>query len=84
MSKYYGTLRGSAKNIATRRGTAASGITASVQSWHGSVTMHLEDGIDETTKPRITILIDSEGSSTNGTIEFFGTIEELKGALNGD
>lgn len=38
MSTFYGQLKGSAKTIATRRGTNNSNIEASIQSWNGSLT----------------------------------------------
>ena len=43
MAKYYGQVHGQAPTIASRRGSATSGIKASVQSWDGSIIMHLRD-----------------------------------------
>lgn len=37
MSRLYGSLRGSARTDATRRGSAASGVTAHVRGWDAGV-----------------------------------------------
>ena len=47
MATFYGQVKGNGKTNATRQGSEASGITASVQSWKGSLTVemtHDEDG----------------------------------------
>ena len=46
MAKFYSTIQGSAGE-ATRRGTANSGVRASVQSYDGSVITSLESKGDE-------------------------------------
>lgn len=49
MSWLYGRVRGSAATSASRRGTHKSGITASVQSYDGSIIcyMYYPDAEDE-------------------------------------
>ena len=41
MSHFYGTVKGSAKTTATRRGSKASGLTTTAASWEGAVKVHL-------------------------------------------
>lgn len=60
MAHFYGSLKGN-RGTATRCGTKASGISASVQSWDGSVTVSLTFGSDGS--PVLTI----EGRDDSGT-----------------
>ena len=50
MSQFYGTVEGSARTLATRRGSKNSGgLIATAASWHGCVRVHVyedEDGDD--------------------------------------
>ena len=41
MSKFYGTLTGSAKTTATRRGTSNSGIMTEATSWNGCISVRV-------------------------------------------
>lgn len=41
MAAFYGTVDGMSKTQGTRRGSAASGIKVSAQSWNGSVVTEL-------------------------------------------
>jgi hypothetical protein len=43
MSRFYGDLAGSAKTSATRRGTAASGVSAHVRGWNIGGRVEVED-----------------------------------------
>lgn len=73
MAKFYSTIQGSAGE-ATRRGTASSGIRASVQSYDGSVITSLESKGDE-----IILSIDTSDDSRSsfGNRQFRGTIKEF-------
>ena len=74
MATFYGTLTGKGNQL-TATGTKNSGIEASVQSWHGSVTMELDhdpDGI------WLTVFVDDQGSSKSGKMVFHGSIYEFK------
>ena len=44
MSRFYGSLRGSAKTLATRRGNTASGITGHIRGWDIGVEVASFDG----------------------------------------
>lgn len=71
MSKFYGSVVGNT-GVATRGGTAKSGIKTSNQSYNGSIitTMYEDDG-------NLMIRIDySPESSSHGNTVFTGTIEE--------
>src|SRR5512145_448179 len=48
MAKYYGVLEGSAKKVATRCGSASSGLVTIAASWSGAVQVRLyeEDGVE--------------------------------------
>ena len=73
MSEYYGQVSGMSDTVASRRGSKASGIRASAQSWKGSVIVVMYNDM-------VSIEI-SEGSSISGTTYFRGTIDELKEQL---
>ena len=79
MATFYGMVRGN-RSEATRCGTADSGISASVQSYRGSVSMWLRYLDDE---PTVDVYI-SDGSSAFGKWAFTGTIDELRDRLAGD
>ena len=76
MAKFYGTIRGSAKTAATRRGF--NRIKTSAQSWNGSITTELTYNDED--KLMVEISID-EGSSTYGKTIFYGTFEEFVNKL---
>lgn len=70
MSKFYGTIQGN-RGAATRGGH--SKITASAQSYSGSVTTELTYENDVL---MVRILADKDGSSTYGRTIFYGTFDE--------
>ena len=78
MSKFYGILKGQDKNVVTRRGSEKSGISASVQSYDGSVITRL----NYTDKNVVITIETSDTSSTYGEVIFNGTIKELKKKLS--
>lgn len=77
MAVFYGQVQGSADTSASRRGSNASGISASVQSWHGSVitSLHYDDD-----KLMVDVYTD-DGSSFLGRLLFSGTFDEFKEKL---
>lgn len=77
MSKFYGTVKGGATSAATRRGTLASGIRSSVQSYDGSVITYLDYEDDVLI---VTIEV-AESSRCKGTRVFKGTIEQMVALL---
>lgn len=78
MAKFYGQISGSANTTATRRGSAKSGIKASVQSWDGSVITELNENKDGETIVSVSF---SNDSSSYGREVFRGTISELVAKL---
>ena len=78
MAKFYGQVSGSASTTATRRGSAKSGIKASVQSWDGSVIIELNENKDGETIVSVSF---SNESSSYGREVFRGTISELVAKL---
>lgn len=76
MSKFYGTVMGSANTPATRRGSRS--IKVAAQSWSGSVVTRLHyNEKDE-------LIIDlqlSDGSDTSGYTVFYGTMDQLRNKL---
>lgn len=78
MAKFYGQVSGSANTTATRRGSAKSGIKASVQSWDGSVITELNENKDGKTIVSVSF---SNDSSSYGREVFRGTISELVAKL---
>ena len=77
MSTFYATIQGN-RGPATRRGSAASGIKAAVQSWKGSVITSLSYNQDDELMVNISV---SKGSSSYGDTIFYGTFEEFKQKL---
>ena len=77
MSKFYGQVRGQADTLASRRGSNASGLRVSAQSWDGSLvtTMRYVDD-----KLYITLEY-ADTSSFYGQTIFDGTLEELTAKL---
>ena len=76
MSRFYGTMKGAAKNPVTARGHQTGGITMSAQTFNGSVIMKLFDvgGEDHL------IIAAAEGSESNiekATAIFRGPIKSL-------
>ena len=78
MAKYYGTLQGN-RGQASRLGSTASGISASVQSWAGSLTVSLDGDPDA---PTVTIAR-AEGSGRGGKTIFVGSLADLDARLTG-
>ena len=76
MAKFYATIKGQAGQ-ATRRGTASSGVRASVQSWKGSLISELSDDNGET---KVSLYM-ADGSSGYGSLIFQGSLEALKAKL---
>lgn len=77
MSKFYGTVVGSARTEATRRGF--DGIRVSAQSWDGSLITRMRyDG-----QGRLMVQLDksNESSSCYGRTIFWGTLDELEHKL---
>ncbi len=72
MSHFYGTLKGD-RGAVTRRGTKASGISASAQSWDGSVTVDFSQ-YNETTLVTIRV---GEKSEPGGRILWRGLLSAL-------
>lgn len=80
MSKFYGTVVGSARTEATRRGF--DGIKVSAQSWDGSLITRMRyDG-----SGRLMVQLDksNESSSCWGKTIFWGTLDELEQKLKGE
>ena len=78
MSKLYGSLQG-CRGEATRRGTAKSGMRASIQSWNGSLVMYMD--LDENENPIVTLKV-SKGSACYGEETIFrGSLEALEAEL---
>lgn len=78
MAKLYGSLQG-CRGEATKTGSQASGIRASVQSWNGSLICYMD--LNQNGEPTITLKT-SAGSSNYGSETIFtGTLEELKEKL---
>ncbi|MBR3208913.1 MAG: hypothetical protein IKF82_01460 [Bacilli bacterium] len=80
MAKLYGSLQGN-RGEATKCGSRASGIKASVQSWNGSLIAYMD--LDDNDKPIIELRITEGSNSYGGHISFRGTLEELKKKLEG-
>lgn len=80
MSKFYGTVSGSARTEATRRGH--DGIKVSAQSWDGSlITRMSHDG-----SGRLMVQLDKSNDSTScwGKTIFWGTLDELEQKLTSE
>lgn len=77
MATYYGTLTGKARTVASREGSHASGLKATVQSWDGSLIVSVRDNPNDDSNPLFTIEVDCDGSSTSGKEVFDGTLAEL-------
>ena len=73
MSKLYGQLKGQAKSVASRRGSCASHIKASVQSYDGSIIMEMYYFGDS---PYIKVMHDS-GSKFDGDELFDGKLSDF-------
>ena len=75
MSKYYGQVSGQARTTASRRGSAASGIKSSVQSWDGSIIMYLRDTRHGENQLRVEAKLDD--SSFSGETIFDGPLKDF-------
>ena len=72
MAHFYGNLKGS-RGMATRCGTASSGISVSARSWNGSVTVSMEE---ENGKTVVSFYV-RDGSGTGGRQLFSCPISQL-------
>lgn len=77
MAHFYGTVQGSAKTLANRRGTKATGISVAARSWDGSVTVGLEEH-DGITYARIGI--DPASSLSSRSVLWYGKLSDLVAA----
>lgn len=75
MAHFYGNLKGS-RGMATRCGTASSGLTVSARSWGGSVTVTLEERDGRT----FAHLFTRDGSGTGGRLVYSGPLAQLVNA----
>ena len=78
MATYYGTLRGTGRTTVTKTGTKNTGLTASVQTYKGSVIVSVYGELDG--KPAFTIEL-ADGSGASGQTAFYGTLDELRAKL---
>lgn len=80
MSKFYGTVVGSARTEATRRGF--DGIRVSAQSYDGSLITRMRYDRNE----RLMVQLDksNESSSCSGRTIFRGTLDELERKLTSE
>lgn len=79
MATFYGQVKGSGQTTATRQGSKASGIKASLQSYDGSITHVLTECNGD-------LFIEAdlrEGSGMGGRMVFYGTLEEYVEKLSG-
>ena len=75
MARFYGMVQGN-RGAATRCGSTS--ISASVQSWNGSVVTQLSYDKDD----NLMISVNhSAGSSSYGTPIFYGTVDEFVAKL---
>lgn len=75
MSMFYGQVSGQASTVASRRGSANSGLKVSAQSWEGSVIVRLWENEGE-----IMLEIEKAKGSTSwgGDTIFYGKLKDLK------
>lgn len=70
MSRFYGSINGSARTLATRRGTPQSGITGHIRGWNlgGEVSMYANDGSKAQTSDSVVMTLSggSNGPSNLG------------------
>lgn len=80
MAEYYGTLSGRG-NTVTKTGTKATGITASVQSWNGSLIteMHHRDNGDL----MVSISYLPYSGASMGELAYYGTFKDFIALLEG-
>ena len=79
MAKLYGQVKGQAKSVASRRGSCASHIKASVQSYDGSVIMEMYYVGDD---PQIMVM-HNEKSGFDGEVLFDGKLDDFVSMFNG-
>lgn len=77
MSAFYGQVFGQAQTVASRRGSAKSGIKVTAQSWNGSLITEMRYVGDDL----IVDLFIGDGSTTYGKHVFSGSLEELEKKL---
>ena len=76
MSKFYGQVEGQAQTVASRRGSANSGLKVSAQSWEGSVIVRLWENNEGETMVEIE---KAEGSTSwGGDTIYRGKLQDLK------
>lgn len=82
MATFYGTVKGNS-GAASRTGSYASGMRASVQSWKGSIIVEM-DQTNKEDEPVIAIFINEGSSDRSGADNciFEGTIDQLKRRLS--
>lgn len=84
MAKYYGTLRGKAETQATRTGSSASGIKATVQSYEGSLSVYMRDNRRDENDTIVEVCYATdESTSSPNNVGFYGTFSELVALLEG-
>lgn len=81
MATFYGQVAGNSEIVVARQGSFDSGIHSSAQSYHGSVDVSLRYKDKEIVDSLMVKIGISNGSSMYGNNYFYGTIEELKQAL---
>ena len=74
MSKFYGSIQGN-RGAATRGGSQASGIKASVQSYDGSVITELS--YNDEGQLMVEVSVARNESSAYGHRVFYGTLDEF-------
>ena len=82
MATFYGQVEGNSETRATRLGSFKSGIEASVQSYHGSVTMELYYENDTGKGQDLCIRVwYGEGSKWEGDVIYNGPLSEFHDKL---
>lgn len=79
MSRFYGTIQGSARTIGGRRGTPASGIDAHVRGWDIGARVRCFVGPDGNDRVSVTI---TRGSNAEGAERPLGTYRLSAGYRN--
>ncbi len=81
MAAFYGTLKGKGDSIVTKTGTENTGITASVQSWDGSLITEMHHKPDGTLMVSVSYLPYSGASM--GELAYYGTFADFIALLEG-
>ena len=72
MATFYGQVKGNAKTTASRQGSMASGIKASVQSWNGSIITKMYYNADDELCIEVR---HNSGSGFDGYTVFNGSVD---------